>query len=79
MPKRKAAPVDQLRLLNELLGRVSDPQKAEHARRALEFAYTEHPRDARTLAFGRLMPERGSVPSLAAKPSAMCLLETQLL
>ena len=52
MPKRKAAPVDQLRLLNELLGRVSDPQKAEHARRALEFAYTEHPRDLEHLALG---------------------------
>ena len=52
MPKRKAAPVDQLRILNELLGRVSDPQKAEHARRALEFAYTEHPQDLEHLPLG---------------------------
>ena len=52
MPKRKAAPVDQLRILNELLGRVSDPQRAEHARRALEFAFTEHPQDLENLPLG---------------------------
>ena len=52
MPKRKAAPVDQLRILNELLGRVSDPHKAEHARRALEFAYAEHPQDLEHLPLG---------------------------
>ena len=52
MPKRKPASVDQLRILNELLGRVSDPQKAEHARRALEFAYDEHPEDLEHLALG---------------------------
>ena len=52
MPKCKAAPVDQLRILNELLGRLSDPQKAEHARRALEFAYTEHPQDLEHLPLG---------------------------
>ena len=52
MPKRKPASVDQLRILNELLGRVSDPHKAEHARRALEFAYDEHPEDLEHLALG---------------------------
>lgn len=43
MSKATASPVDQLRTLNEILGRVSDPERAEHARRALEFAYREHP------------------------------------
>lgn len=52
MPKTKAAPVDQLRTLNELLGRVSDPERAEHARRALEFAYQEHPEDIERLPLG---------------------------
>ena len=52
MPKLKVAPVDQLRILNELLGRVSDPHKAEHARRALEFAYNEHPEDLERVALG---------------------------
>ncbi len=45
MPKAKLIAVEQLRTLNELLGRVSDPERAEHARRALEFAYKEHPED----------------------------------
>ncbi|MFT5837189.1 MAG: hypothetical protein ACI9ZV_000693 [Candidatus Azotimanducaceae bacterium] len=52
MPKVKAAPVDQLRTLNELLGRVSDPERAEHARRALEFAYQEHPEDLEHMPLG---------------------------
>lgn len=52
MPKPKTAQVDQLRTLNELLGRVSDPEKAEHARRALEFAYQEHPEDIERVPFG---------------------------
>ena len=52
MPKLKAALVDQLRILNELLGRVSDPHKAEHARRALEFAYNEHPEDLERISLG---------------------------
>ena len=52
MPKLKAAPVDQLLILTELLGRVSDPHKAEHARRALEFAYNEHPEDLERISFG---------------------------
>ena len=52
MPKLKAAPVDLLRILNELLGRVSDPHKAEHARRALEFAYNEHPEDLERVSLG---------------------------
>ena len=43
MPKFIVKPVDQLRTLNELLGRVSDPERAEHARRALEFAFQEQP------------------------------------
>lgn len=52
MPKTKAAQVDQLRTLNEILGRVSDPERAEHARRALEFAYQEHPEDLESVALG---------------------------
>ena len=52
MPKLKAAPVDQLRVLNELLGRVSDPHKAEHARRALAFAYNEPPKDLERVSLG---------------------------
>lgn len=52
MPRTKSTQVDQLRTLNEILGRVSDPERAEHARRALEFAYQEHPEDLETLALG---------------------------
>lgn len=52
MPKTKSAPVDQLRILNEILGRVSDPERAEHARRALEFAYKEHPEDLESVPLG---------------------------
>lgn len=52
MAKTKAASVDQLRTLNELLGRVSDPDRAEHARRALEFVYREHPEDLERVALG---------------------------
>jgi hypothetical protein len=42
----KAEPINQLRTLNELLARVSDVERSEHARRALEFFYREHPEDA---------------------------------
>ena len=52
MPKGKLAAVEQLRTLNELLGRVSDPERAEHARRALEFAYLEHPEDLEHVPLG---------------------------
>jgi hypothetical protein len=52
MPKIKSLQVDQLRTLNEILGRVSDPERAEHARRALEFAYQEHPEDLESVALG---------------------------
>ncbi|MDQ8193229.1 hypothetical protein QEH59_02250 [Coraliomargarita sp. SDUM461004] len=52
MSKAKPAAVEQLRTLNELLGRVSDPERAEHARRALEFAYQEHPEDLEHLQLG---------------------------
>lgn len=52
MPKTKSAQVDQLRTLNEILGLVSDPERAEHARRALEFAYQEHPEDLESVALG---------------------------
>ena len=38
--KLKAAPVDQLRILNELLGRVSDPHKAGTHDAHLGFATT---------------------------------------
>lgn len=38
----KPDPVEQLRTLNELLARISDPERSEHARRALEFFYLEH-------------------------------------
>lgn len=52
MPKAKLVAVEQLRTLNELLGRVSDPERAEHARRALEFAYKEHPEDLEHVPLG---------------------------
>lgn len=39
-------PVEQLRTLNELLARLSEPERSEHARRALEFFYREHPGEA---------------------------------
>ncbi|MDQ8208606.1 hypothetical protein QEH52_13860 [Coraliomargarita sp. SDUM461003] len=52
MPKAKLIAVEQLRTLNELLGRVSDPERAEHARRALEFAYKEHPEDLERVPLG---------------------------
>jgi len=52
MPKSRVAQVDQLRTLNEILGRVSDPERAEHARRALEFAYQEHPEDLEAIELG---------------------------
>lgn len=39
----KSEPVEQLRILNNLLARVSDPERSEHARRALEFCCKEHP------------------------------------
>jgi len=52
MLKVKSTPVDQLRTLNELLGHVSDPERAEHARLALEFAYNEHPEDLERVPLG---------------------------
>ncbi|MGZ0656155.1 hypothetical protein ACWPKO_09090 [Coraliomargarita sp. W4R53] len=52
MSKPKSVAVERLRTLNELLGRVSDPERAEHARRALEFAYQEHPEDLEHLPLG---------------------------
>lgn len=45
MRKTTANVVGKLRTLNELLARVSDPEQAEHARQALEFAYSECPED----------------------------------
>ena len=52
MPKVIVKPVDQLRTLNELLGRISDPDKAEHARRALEFAFQEQPEELANVSLG---------------------------
>ena len=57
MPKATANPVDQLRTLNELLGRVSDPERAEHARRALEFVYQEHPADLALISLGEYVDQ----------------------
>ena len=45
-------PVEQLRTLNELLARISDPERSEHARRALEFFYREHPDEAARIELG---------------------------
>lgn len=45
-------PVEQLRTLNELLARVSNPERSEHARRALEFFYREHPEEAAQVQLG---------------------------
>lgn len=52
MAKGSAASLDTLRTLNELLGRLSDPERAEHARRALDFAQVEHPEDLAQLSLG---------------------------
>lgn len=52
MPKAKVTSVNQLRTLNELLGGVSDPERTEHARRALEFAFKEHPEDLDNVLLG---------------------------
>lgn len=52
MAKYSAASLDTLRTLNELLGRLSDPDRADHARRALEFAQAEHPEDLAEIALG---------------------------
>jgi len=41
MPRGDAT--ERLRLLNQLLGRISDPEKNDHARRALEFFFDENP------------------------------------
>ncbi|MGB0408367.1 MAG: hypothetical protein ACPG3X_00545 [Opitutales bacterium] len=45
-------PVDLLRVLNELLGRVSDPERSAHARHALEYFYREHPEEASRVKLG---------------------------
>lgn len=50
--KPRADAVEKLRTLNELLGRLSDPERADHARRALEFAQREHPEDLAKVALG---------------------------
>ena len=52
MPKTRAETFDKLRTLNELLGRLSDPERAEHARKALEFVQREHPEDLAQVALG---------------------------
>ena len=52
MPKTDADAFDKLRILNELLGRLSDPERADHARRALEFAQREHPEDLARVPLG---------------------------
>lgn len=52
MPKSNADAFDKLRTLNELLGRLSDPERADHARRALEFAQREHPEDLAQVPLG---------------------------
>jgi hypothetical protein len=52
MAKASPTAVEQLRTLNELLGRISDPERSEHARRALEFAYREHPEDLEYVPLG---------------------------
>jgi len=49
----KPDPVEQLRTLNELLARVSDTGRGEHARRALEFFQREHPEDAVKVELGQ--------------------------
>ena len=49
MPKSNLAQFDRLWALNEILGLASDPERVEHARRALEFAYEEHPEDLESI------------------------------
>ncbi|MFP4157284.1 MAG: hypothetical protein ACLFU4_06670 [Opitutales bacterium] len=50
MPKRE--PIEQLRVLNEMLARISDPERSEHARRALEFFCREQPEAAQDVDIG---------------------------
>lgn len=47
----RSEPLEQLRTLNELLARISDSEKSEHARRALEFFYREHPEEVALVQF----------------------------
>ena len=46
-------PLEQLRTLNELLARISDSERSEHARRALEFFCREDPAEAGQVELGR--------------------------
>ena len=39
----KADPAEKLRILNDLLGQASDPDRSENALRALKFCCQEHP------------------------------------
>jgi hypothetical protein len=48
----KPDPAAQLRVLNDLLARHSEPERREHARRSLEFFCREHPEDAARLDLG---------------------------
>jgi hypothetical protein len=48
----KREPIQQLRTLNELLARISEPERSEHARRALEFFCREYPEAARGVDVG---------------------------
>lgn len=52
MPKPKVDALEKLRTLNELLGCLSDPERADHARRALEFAQREYPEDLAQVSLG---------------------------
>jgi hypothetical protein len=52
MPKSRTDALEKLRTLNELLGRLSDPERADHARRALEFAHREYPEDLARVSLG---------------------------
>lgn len=48
----KRPPLSQLLTLNEMLAQVSDPERSEHARRALEFFVREHPDEAAAVDLG---------------------------
>ena len=48
----KRDPIQQLRTLNEMLARISDPERSDHARRALEFFCREYPDEASSVDLG---------------------------
>lgn len=70
---RRGEPAQHLCTLNELLARISDPERSAHARHALEFFFREYPEEAASVDLGRYVEqlarlhfgEAGEPPNLA--------------